>query len=228
MSTSSLPHTAIPRQSLEKYAAVYARVSTAEQADKGYSLPTQIEACLAFAEREGYVISPGISLWREALCCLREWEERRKDEQHDTDKLRGIGLWNTIVQRLGEQHGALTATNHVFVEDYTGMSLNRPQLTKLRDLVHQRLVQAIFVYDLDRLSRKLAHQLLLCEEFEQAGVALRIITMPEGAKTPEVQLLTNVRGVIAEYERSKILERTERGRRGRAQAGRPPGGRPPL
>jgi hypothetical protein len=34
--------------------------------------------------------------------------------------------------------------------------------------------------------------------------------MPTTEKTPETQLLANVRGIIAEYERSKILERTER------------------
>lgn len=48
--------------------------------------------------------------------------------------------------------------------------------------------------------------------------------MPENEKTPETQLLSNVRGIIAEYERAKILERTARGRRGRAQAGYVPGG----
>ena len=37
--------------------------------------------------------------------------------------------------------------------------------------------------------------------------------MPDGAKTPEAQLLSNVRGIIAEFERAKILERTARGRR---------------
>jgi len=94
--------------------------------------------------------------------------------------------------------------------------------------VRQRLVQAVFVHDLDRLSRKLAHQLLLSDELEQAGVALRIVTMPDGAKTPEAQLLSNVRGIIAEYERAKILERTARGRRGRAQAGHVSGGAVPL
>src|SRR5262245_15542911 len=156
-----------------KIAAIYARVSTTDQADRGFSLPTQIEACQAMARQEGYTVP-------------------------DT---------------------------HVFVDDYTGTSLNRPQFTQLRDLVRQRLVQAVFVYDLDRLSRKLAHQLLLSEEFEQASVALRIVTMPDGAKTPEAQLLSNVRGIIAEYERAKILERTARGRRGRAQAGHAPYGR---
>src|SRR5262245_57732958 len=156
-----------------KIAAIYARVSTTDQADHGFSLPTQIEAC----------------------------------------------------QALAQQDGSTVPDTHVFVDDYTGTSLNRPQLTALRDLVRQRLVQAVFVYDLDRLSRKLAHQLLLSEECEQAGVALRIVTMPAGAKTPETQLLSNVRGIIAEYERAKILERTARGRRGRAQAGYVPYGR---
>jgi site-specific DNA recombinase len=154
-------------------AAIYARVSTTDQADKGYSLPTQLDACQAMARQEGYTVP-------------------------DT---------------------------HVFVDDYTGTSLNRPQFTQLRDLVRQQLVQAVFAYDLDRLSRKLAHQLLLSDAFEQAGVALRIVTMPDGAKTPEAQLLANVRGIIAEYERAKILERTARGRRGRAQAGHVPYGR---
>jgi site-specific DNA recombinase len=172
----------IPTQQVSRHtdtqhiAAIYARVSTTDQADKGYSLPTQLEACQAMARQEGYAVP-------------------------DT---------------------------HVFVDDYTGTSLNRPQFLQLRDLVRQRLVHAVFVYDLDRLSRKLAHQLLLSEEFEQAGVALRIVAMPDGAKTPEAQLLANVRGIIAEYERAKILERTARGRRGRAQAGHVPGSRRTL
>jgi site-specific DNA recombinase len=177
MSPGILPNETAPPQPLDApLAAIYARVSTADQADKGFSLPTQIAACQAMARQEGYNV-PETS---------------------------------------------------IFVDDYTGTSLNRPQFTKLRDLVRQRLVQAVFVHDQDRLTRKLAHQLLLSDEFEQAEVALRIVTMPDSEKTPEGQLLTNVRGIIAEYERAKILERTERGRRGRAQAGRPPGGRPPL
>jgi site-specific DNA recombinase len=116
---------------------------------------------------------------------------------------------------------------NIFQDDYTGTRLNRPQFTTLLDLVHQRLVQAVIVYDPDRLSRKLAHQLLLSEEFEQAGVALHIVTMPASDKTPETQLLSNVRGIIAEYERSKILERTRRGLDGRAKVGFVPGGTAP-
>jgi site-specific DNA recombinase len=113
----------------------------------------------------------------------------------------------------------------VFQDDYTGTSLRRPRLTAVRDLVQQGLVQAVIVHDIDRLSRKLAHQLLLTEEFEQAGVCLHSVTMPDGARTPEQHLLANVKGIIAEYERAKILERTARGRQGRARAGHVPPGR---
>jgi site-specific DNA recombinase len=52
--------------------------------------------------------------------------------------------------------------------------------------------------------------------------------MPDDSKTPETQLLTNVRGIIAEYERAKILERMARGRLGRAKEGYPPAGRVAL
>jgi site-specific DNA recombinase len=81
---------------------------------------------------------------------------------------------------------------------------------------------------MDRLSRKLAHQLLLDEEFGQAGVQLHVVTMPNTDKSPEGQLLTHVKGVIAEYERTKLAERTARGRLGRAKAGHVWGGSPAL
>jgi site-specific DNA recombinase len=160
----------------QRIAAIYARVSTTDQADKGYSLPTQREACLALARQQGYTVPE----------------------------------------------------THIFQDDYTGTSLRRPGLTAVRDLVQQGLIQAVLVHDIDRLARKLAHQLLLTEEFEQASVALQSVTMPDGAKTPEQHLLANVKGIIAEYERAKILERTARGRLGRAKAGSVPSGLRPF
>ena len=42
-------------------AVLYARVSTAEQAEQGYSLAQQIEACRTWCEREGYEVLEEIS-----------------------------------------------------------------------------------------------------------------------------------------------------------------------
>ncbi len=115
-----------------------------------------------------------------------------------------------------------------FVDDgYSGGDLGRPALQQVRDLVRNRSVSLIVVHDPDRLARKLAHQLLLTEEFEKSGVRLEFVTTPN-TDNMEGRLLLNVRGVIAEYEREKIRERTMRGRREKARQGLVVGGRCPY
>ena len=107
--------------------------------------------------------------------------------------------------------------------------MNRPEFTRIRAFVQQGQVQRMYFWDVDRLSRKLAHKLLIVEEFEAAGVTLREVRLPLSQDhTPEGQMLSNIRSVFAEYEWYKIKERTENGRRARVKAGSPPGGRRPF
>jgi site-specific DNA recombinase len=94
-------------------------------------------------------------------------------------------------------------------------------------LVRSRIIHAVIVYELDRLSRRLGHQLLLSEECERAEVALLVVSSPIEA-TPEGAFLVHMKGAMSEYERAKILERTRRGHLGRARAGHPHGGQVPL
>ena len=99
-----------------KYAAIYARVSTEDQG-KGFSIPTQIDACQQLATREGYTVPE----------------------------------------------------SHVLIDEgISGTTMDRPSLRKLRDLVNARAIMAAIVYDPDRLSRNLGHQLLLAE-YERAN-----------------------------------------------------------
>ena len=115
-----------------------------------------------------------------------------------------------------------------FVEDgYSGADMDRPALTKLREAIRSQSVSHVLVHDPDRLARKLAHQLILTEEFEKASVRLEFVTTP-AADTMEGRLMLNVRGVIAEYEREKIKERTMRGRREKARQGFIVGGKRPY
>jgi DNA invertase Pin-like site-specific DNA recombinase len=107
----------------------------------------------------------------------------------------------------------------------SGTVLYRPQLTQLRTLVAQHLIQAVIVYDADRLSRVLAHTLFLRDECHQAGVVLHVVTAPSRDMSPEGQLQANILATFAEFERLKILRRTEDGRRRRVKAGYVPGGR---
>src|SRR6266568_3966918 len=97
-------------------------------------------------------------------------------------------------------------------------TLERPGLERVRDLAAEGQIQAVLVYAPDRLSRKYAYQILLIEELARQGVETCFLNAPAGA-TPEDQLLVQFQGMIAEYERAQILERSRRGKRYRARAG---------
>ena len=104
-------------------------------------------------------------------------------------------------------------------EGYSGATLVRPALERLRDLVAQVPVDVVLCYSPDRLARRYAYQALLIEEFARAGTEVRFVKGPR-ADTPEDELLVQFQGMIAEYEKAQIVERTRRGKTHRARAGR--------
>ena len=103
-------------------------------------------------------------------------------------------------------------------EGYSGAVLERPGLEHVRDLAAEGHIQVLLAYSPDRLSRKYAYQILLIEEFARHGVETVFVKSPNG-DSAEDQLLVQFQGMIAEYERAQILERSRRGKRHRAQSG---------
>jgi len=103
-------------------------------------------------------------------------------------------------------------------EGYSGATLLRPGLEGLRDLAAGGQLEAVLIHSPDRLSRKYAYQVLLVEELSRCGVEVIFLKSPSG-ETPEDQLLVQFQGMIAEYERAQIAERSRRGKRHRAQQG---------
>jgi site-specific DNA recombinase len=103
-------------------------------------------------------------------------------------------------------------------EGVSGATLVRPALDRLRDLIAQVPVEVVLVYAPDRLARRYAYQALLIEEFARAGTEVRFVNAPAG-DTPEDRLLVQFQGMIAEYERAQIADRTRRGKLHRARAG---------
>jgi site-specific DNA recombinase len=103
-------------------------------------------------------------------------------------------------------------------EGYSGATLVRPGLEKLRDLSAEGHIQAVLIYSPDRLSRNYAYQVVLMEEFVSCGTEVLYVTSPK-AETPEETLLLQFQGMMAEYERALIKERTRRGKRFKAKAG---------
>ena len=104
-------------------------------------------------------------------------------------------------------------------EGYSGSTVVRPALERLRDVAAAGGMDRLYVHCPDRFARHYAYQVLLLEELTQCGVEVIFLNRPLG-HTPEDQLLLQVQGVIAEYERAKFLERSRRGKRHAAQEGR--------
>lgn len=106
-----------------------------------------------------------------------------------------------------------------FVDDgYSGGTLIRPALERLRDQAAAGAIDRLYVHSPDRLSRKYAYQVLLVEELTRYGVEIVFLNNPIGTN-PEETLLLQVQGMIAEYERAKIVERSRRGKLHAARRG---------
>src|SRR5215469_2964761 len=103
-------------------------------------------------------------------------------------------------------------------EGYSGATLVRPALERLRDVIAGGSVDRLYIHSPDRLARKYAYQVLLVDEFRRAGVEVIFLNRALG-HSPEDDLLLQVQGMIAEYERAKIIERHRRGKRHAAHAG---------
>jgi len=123
------------------------------------------------------------------------------------------------LMEYAETHGYTVPPEWCFQDEgYSGATLLRPGLEALRDLAAAGHLEVVLVYAPDRLSRKYAFQVLLAEELSRCGVELVFLKAPSGA-TPEDHLLVQFQGMIAEYERAQIAERSRRGKRHRARQG---------
>ena len=104
-------------------------------------------------------------------------------------------------------------------EGYSGTTLIRPALERLRDVAATGVLERLYVHSPDRLARKYAYQVLLVDEFKRCGVELIFLNHKLG-RSPEEDLLLQVQGMVAEYERAKIIERSRRGKLHAARHGK--------
>ncbi len=106
-----------------------------------------------------------------------------------------------------------------FLDDgVSGSTLMRPSLERLRDTAYVGGFQKLYVHSPDRLSRRYAYQVLLVDELKKHGVEIKFLNRAIGV-SPEEDLLLQMQGMFAEYERAKIMERSRRGKRHAATRG---------
>ena len=107
-----------------------------------------------------------------------------------------------------------------FVDDgYSGARLDRPGLDALRDAAEAGTIDVIWCLSPDRLARVYAYQVVILDELSRHGVPVHFTDAPPIDDDPQARLLTQVQGVIAEYERAKIAERHRRGKLYRSRLG---------
>ncbi|MDQ6740872.1 MAG: recombinase family protein [Actinomycetota bacterium] len=164
------------------------------------------------AERRGVTIA--------ALYARVSTDKQEKDET--------IASQLDALQRAAAAGGYAVAPEHVFVDGHhSGARLDRPALDRLRDLAADGTFEAVLVARPDRLARQYAHQVLLIEELTRTGCRV-VFLNHAGDETPEQQMLLQIQGVFAEYERELIKERMRRGHLFAARQGRRSWSNPPY
>ena len=130
-----------------------------------------------------------------------------------------IASQTAALLEYAKSNGYVVPAEWVFQDEgYSGASLVRPGLEALRDLAAQGQITTVLIHSPDRLSRKYAYQVLLAEELSRCGVEIVFLKSPTGG-SPEDQLVVQFQGMIAEYERAQIAERSRRGKRHKAREG---------
>src|SRR6266404_778816 len=97
-------------------------------------------------------------------------------------------------------------------EGWSGGVMERPELDRLRDDAQKGLFDAVLINDVDRLARDVAHLGVIKRDLERKGIKVIFRKLPSDA-SPTNNLMVNILGSFAEFERELISDRTRRGRR---------------
>ena len=130
-------------------------------------------------------------------------------------------------QSTALQRDALTAAGvdprHLFEDKASGARDDRPGLQSCLDYV--KAGDTLVVWKLDRLGRSLHHLLDIVASLRDKGVAFRSLTEGMNTETPHGELLFQIFGALAQYERALTRERVQAGLAAARRRGKR-GGRP--
>jgi site-specific DNA recombinase len=164
--------------------------------------------------------SGGRGLTRAALYARVSTDKQEREET--------VASQVDLLQQTAKARGYEVLPGNVFIDDgVSGTRLDRLALERLRDLAAEGAFDVVLVTTPDRLARRYAYQVVLVEELIRCGCEIVFVHQSWGAG-PEEQMLLQMQGVFAEYERALIHERTRRGQLFAARQGRVNWGNPPY
>ena len=131
------------------------------------------------------------------------------------EKLFGYSRVSTSDQDWALQVDALAKfgvkTDDIFKEKASGAKRDRTELRRALDLLREG--ERLVVYRLDRLARSQIHLLQVMEEIDVKGARLVSINDNLDTSTATGKMLFGVLGVLAQFERDLLIERTRHGLR---------------
>lgn len=130
--------------------------------------------------------------------------------------------WSPDTQRAAcyayaEQYGMVVVD--VFEDVETGSIIERAGFQQLMQAIRAGKAPRVIVFQTDRLHRDLAHAMLTRKELQKLGVELHTVKRGKSGTTPEDQFADNIDDLLAELERARIIERTNRGKKAKMQSG---------
>jgi len=149
---------------------------------------------------------------KRAVCYARVSTKKQVDGYSISDQLADM-------RKYARKH-SLEIIREFIEPGVTGETLNRPALNELREFVRSGQTDHIIFAEIDRISRDRVHQAVLINEIEEADTDWHSVRDGGKPTTPEAKMLFGMKGLFAEYERVKTLERTSRGRRARLASGK--------
>src|SRR4030095_8205622 len=155
------------------------------------------------SRRDSPKLAPSVT--RCAIYCRQSVEERGTNGFGSIEAQREKG--ETYVNLYPEKHWELVPTDYSD-PGFSGATLDRPALTRLRSDIAAGKVDCVVVYRSDRLSRSIRDFLELMEEFDRHGVTFVSVSEQFDTSTPGGRMHRNMLLMFAQYERELIAERT--------------------
>jgi site-specific DNA recombinase len=127
--------------------------------------------------------------------------------QEDANTVQNQGM---VLDEYVKSNGLVVVEKYID-EGWSGDTLARPALDRMRQDARDKKWGAVIIYDPDRLARRYSYQELIVDELRDLGIEVIFTTIP-APKNSEDKILYGVRGLFAEYERTKIAERFRLGK----------------
>ena len=187
---------------------------------QGATTATAQEPASSPSTRSTLQVAGGRGLPRAALYARVSTDKQEREET--------VASQVDLLQQTAEARGYEILPGNIFIDEgVSGSRLDRPALERLRDLAAEGAFEVVLVTAPDRLARRYAYQVVLVEELTRCGCEVVFVQQHLGT-SPEEQMLLQMQGVFAEYERALIHERTRRGQLFAARQGRVNWGNPPY